>query len=119
METLLYLRQFRAREWNNKLSLRSFDFIPNVKEWNIRNNFSEILEAIQSARVNQYAGRLYPDLGETSQMSAMKITALLQANMPMMRQLILAHERPGTVSFKSIRNTQAEFDFIKSKTILY
>jgi len=85
---------------------------------NIKANFPEILGAINAARVNQYAGGMYPDLGGTSQQSAMQITALLQANMQMMRQVILAHEKPGTVSFSSIRNTQAEFDFIKTKTTL-
>jgi len=85
---------------------------------NIRANFPEILEAIQSARVTQYAGGMYPDLGETSQQSALQISALLQANIQMMRQVILAHEKPGTVSFSSIRNTQADFDFIKSKTTI-
>ena len=85
---------------------------------NIKANFPEILGAINAARVNQYAGGMYPDLGGTSQQSAMQITALLQANMQMMRQVILAHEKPGTVSFASIRETQAEFDFIKTKTTL-
>jgi TP901 family phage tail tape measure protein len=85
---------------------------------NIKANFPEILGAIDGARVNQYAGGKYPDLGGTSQESALQITALLQANMQMMRQVILSHEKPGTVSFKSIRDTQAEVDFIKSKTTL-
>ena len=85
---------------------------------NIRANFPEILETIQSARVTQYASGMYPDLGGTSQQSAMQITALLQANMQMMRQVILAHEKPGTVSFKSIRDTQDDYDFIKSKTTI-
>jgi len=85
---------------------------------NIKANFPEILSAINSARVNQFAGGKYPDLGGTGSQSAMQLTALLQANMQMMRQVILAHEKPGTVSFSSIRNTQAEFDYIKSKTTI-
>jgi hypothetical protein len=61
---------------------------------------------------------MYPELGGNSQQSAMQITALLQANMQMMRQVILAHEKPGTVSFASLRKGQNEFNAIKSKSTI-
>jgi hypothetical protein len=85
---------------------------------NIKANFPEILGAINAARVNQYAGGMYPDLGGTSQQSAMQIAALLRANMQMMRQVQKSHERPAVVSFQSIRDSQADYDFIKSKTTI-
>jgi len=84
---------------------------------NIKANFPQILEAIQLARVPQFATGLYPNLGGVS-LNSDDIHKLLLANMQMMRQVIFAHEKPGTVSFKSIRDTQAEFDFIKFKTTI-
>ncbi|MCX6223787.1 MAG: phage tail tape measure protein [Bacteroidia bacterium] len=111
---------------------------------NIRANFPEILSAIQSARVNQYSHGLYPDRrepghqpsqkivrvnqyadgaypdpGTAESQSSIQIAALLQANMQMMRQVILSHETPGTVSFKSIRDTQAEYEVIKRRSTVY
>jgi TP901 family phage tail tape measure protein len=101
----------------------------------IRANFPEILSAIESVRVNQYADGLYPDAGGTrfrpssplgrSSGQSMdekyvdsRIADLLQTNIQMMKQVILSHEKPGTVSFQSIRESQATYDFIKSKSTL-
>jgi len=85
---------------------------------NIKANFPEILGAINAARVNQYSGGMYPDLGGTSQQSAMQITALLQANILMMQQVQRSHEKPAVVSFLSIREKQHEYERIISSTTI-
>jgi TP901 family phage tail tape measure protein len=108
----------------------------------IRANFPEILNAIQSVRVNQHASGLYPGMdgltgaqntgsfqasGKGADASAnnrngavlqVDISALLQSNLQMMQQVIASHEKPGTVSFNSIQNAQSEYDFIKNKTTI-
>jgi len=81
---------------------------------NIKTNFPEILSAIQQARVNQYAGGLYPDTGG-SQSSNQAIEQLLLANMKMMGKVILSHESPSSVSFQALREANSKFDEIQDR----
>ena len=83
---------------------------------NIKANFPQILNAIQSARVPQYAGGLYPELGAGQQAFPMELKDLLIANYRMMQEVRDAHRRPATVSFQSQRDREEEFFAIKSKT---
>ena len=85
---------------------------------NIRANFPEILDAIQSARVTQYAGGLYPELGTGQQAFPAELKDLLIANYRMMQEVRDAHRRPAMVSFQSIRDRHEEFQTIISKTTI-
>lgn len=85
---------------------------------NIKANFPEILGAIQSARVNQYAGGLYPELGTGQQAFPAQLKDLLIENYQMMQEVRNAHQRPALVSFKSIKDRQEEFNIIRSRTTI-
>ena len=85
---------------------------------NIKANFPQILSAIQAARVPQYAGGLYPELGAGQQAFPMELKDLLIANYRMMQEVRDAHKRPALVSFQSIRDRQEEFNALKSKTTI-
>jgi len=83
---------------------------------NIKANFPQILSAIQSARVPQYASGLYPELGTDQQALPAELKDLLIMNYRMMQEVRDAHLRPATVSFQSIRDREEEFNAIKAKT---
>jgi hypothetical protein len=85
---------------------------------NIKANFPEILGAINAARVNQYAGGMYPDLGSGQQAIPAELRDLLIANYQMMQEVRDSHRRPALVSFQSLRDRQGEFDSIKSRTTI-
>jgi TP901 family phage tail tape measure protein len=85
---------------------------------NIKANFPQILSAIQAARVPQYAGGLYPELGTGQQAFPAELKDLLIANYRMMQEVRDAHKRPAMVSFQSIRDKQDEFNALKSKTTI-
>ncbi len=82
---------------------------------NIKANFPQILSAIQAARVPQYAGGLYPELGTGQQALPAELKDLLIANYQMMQEVRDAHKRPALVSFQSLRDRQGEYDAIKAK----
>ncbi len=82
---------------------------------NIMANFPEILGAINAARVGQFAGGKYPEIGGVSTSNSQMI-GLLQANLQMMREVRDSHKRPALVSFQSLRERQREYDAIKSRT---
>ncbi|TSA38115.1 MAG: hypothetical protein D4R64_04105 [Porphyromonadaceae bacterium] len=85
---------------------------------NIKANFPEILGAIQSARVNQYAGGMYPELGSAQKAFPAELKELLIANYRMMQEVRDSHQRPALVSFQSLRDRQDEFNALKSKTTI-
>jgi len=86
---------------------------------NIKANFPQILSAIQAARVPQYAGGVYPELGSGQQAFPAELMDLLIANYRMMQEVRDAHRRPALVSFQSIRDRQAEYETIKTRTALH
>jgi hypothetical protein len=83
---------------------------------NLMTNFPEILSAIMDARVGHFASGLYPDQGSTSNQS--QIRDLLMVTIETMLQVKKSHERPGTVSFQSIRQAQREYDAIQESVNL-
>ncbi|TSA39232.1 MAG: hypothetical protein D4R64_00065 [Porphyromonadaceae bacterium] len=85
---------------------------------NIKANFPQILNAIQAARVRQYAGGLYPELGSGQQAFPAELKDLLIANYRMMQEVRDSHKKPALVSFQSLRDRQEEFNRIKSKTTI-
>jgi TP901 family phage tail tape measure protein len=80
---------------------------------NIKANFPQILSAIQAARVPQFAGGLYPELGTGQQAFPVELKDLLIANYRMMQEVREAHQRPALVSFQSLRERQHEYERIK------
>ncbi|MCK5821365.1 MAG: phage tail tape measure protein, partial [Bacteroidales bacterium] len=81
---------------------------------NIMTNFPEILSAIQQARVNQFAGGLYPSAGGSSDLNQVT-QQLLIANMKMMGQVIHSHQTPSNVSFQTLREANSKYDEIQSR----
>ncbi len=84
---------------------------------NIMANFPEILGAINAARVGQFAGGKYPEIGGGSASNSQMI-GLLQANLQMMQEVRDSHRRPAVVSFQSLRDRQGEYEAIKSRTTI-
>jgi TP901 family phage tail tape measure protein len=90
---------------------------------NIMTNFPEILDAIQRARVPQYASGKYPSsITEThtpeSSLDNSQLIGLLQATIRTLQQVEESHRQPAMVDFISFLNRQKEYDQIQSKVTM-
>jgi len=90
---------------------------------NIMTNFPEILDAIQRARVPQYASGKYPSsISETqspeSSLNNTQLIGLLQATIRTLQQVEESHRQPAVVDFISFLSRQKEYDQIQSKVTM-